>query len=58
MSNLLSNVSGLVVTYFVPTVVWTTLGAGLYQLAREEIRHIFVTPRRAQRLERYSHHAG
>jgi hypothetical protein len=58
VSSLLSSVSGLVVTFFVPAVVWTTLGAGLFQLVREEIRHFQVAPRRARRLERYGHRAG
>ena len=60
MSSLLSDVSGLFVTFLVPGVVWGTLAAGLYQLVRDEVRHVRVrqfhlTPPGSQRLEGYSH---
>ena len=58
MGSMLSDIFGLVVTLFVPAVVWTTLAAGLYQLVREEVRQIHVTPRRSQRLEAYSQQSG
>jgi hypothetical protein len=51
MSRLLSDVLGLVVTFFVSMVVWITLAVGLYQLVRKEIGHLRVTPREARRLE-------
>ncbi len=58
MSNLLLDVFTLVMTFFVPGVVWTVLIAGLYQLIREKVRQVHVTPQRPQRLERYSQQAG
>jgi hypothetical protein len=48
MSNwqhILSIIFGLAVTILVPVVVWTTLAAGLYQLARDRIRRIRLAPR-------------
>ena len=58
MGSLLSDAFGLVVTFFVTAIVWVTLAAGLYQLVREEVRQIRVTPRRSQELERYGQQAG
>jgi hypothetical protein len=54
MGRLLSDGFGLVVTFFVPAVVWITLATGLFQFVREEVRQARVAPRRPQRLERYS----
>jgi hypothetical protein len=41
----LSTILGLAVTIMVPAVVWTTIAAGLYQLARDRIRRIRLAPR-------------
>jgi hypothetical protein len=46
----LSTIAGLAVTIMVPAVVWTTIAAGLYQLARDRIRRIHLAPRGSRRL--------
>jgi hypothetical protein len=53
MGRLLSDGFGLIVTFFIPAVVWVTLTTGLFQFVREEVRQARVAPRRSQRLERY-----
>ena len=49
LSYMFVDVAGLVVTYLVSVVVWVMLAVGLYQLFRERIRHVRVTPLRPQR---------
>jgi hypothetical protein len=58
MDSLLSDAFGLAVTSFVSATVWITLAAGLYQLVREEIHQIHVTPRKNRRLGSYSQQAS
>ena len=58
ISSLLSDVFGLVMTFFVSAVVWITLAAGLYQLVRKEIDQMHVTPPQRLELEGYSHQAS
>lgn len=54
LQTVLSTVFGLVITVFVPAVVWTTLIVGLYQFVRDSIRRVRVVPRHSQRLARES----
>jgi hypothetical protein len=44
LSHIFVDVSGLVVTYLVPVVVWVMLAVGLCQLVRDKIRHVRVMP--------------
>jgi hypothetical protein len=50
----LSVVIGLVVSVLVSALVWTTVAAGLYQLAREQLREVVVLSQDAAR-KRYPH---
>ncbi len=50
LSYIFVDVSGLVVTYLVPAVVWVLLAVGLYQLVRDKIRHVRVMPLRSRRI--------
>ena len=50
LQNVLSDITGLAVTIFVSTIVWTILIAGLYQLIRDEIRQVLIAPRRLRGL--------
>ena len=52
LQNVLSVASELIVTVFVAAVVWTTVMAGLYQLIRDGIRHVYVASQRSAQ-ERY-----
>jgi len=60
LQSVLFTVFGLVVTFFVPAIVWITLMAGLYQLVRDGIRRLRVAPRRSRGFIRkgYGQRAG
>ena len=44
--NTLSTIFELAVTFLVPAVVWLKLIAGLYQLIRDRIHQLHLSPRR------------
>jgi hypothetical protein len=52
LSHIFVDISGLVVTYLVPVVVWVMLAVGLYQLVREKIGQVGVMPRGSRRIMR------
>ena len=56
VQRMLIAVSGLAVTFFVPTVVWITLIAGLFQLICKGIRRLGAVLPSPQRLARKSAH--
>ena len=47
LQSLLSVAFGLIVTTFVPALVWTTVVAGLCQLIREEVGQVYSVSQRA-----------
>ena len=50
LQDILSTISGLAITFFVPAVVWITLSAGVYQLVRDGVRRIRLASQSSQRL--------
>jgi hypothetical protein len=48
--NTLVTISSIVVTFFVPTIVWITLGTGLLQLVYTGVRRLGTILANSQRL--------
>ena len=48
--SILVTISRIVVTFFVPAIVWITLGAGLLQLVYAGVRRLGTTLADSQRL--------
>jgi hypothetical protein len=54
--NTLATALGLVVTFFVPAVVWATLGTSLLQVVSDRVRRLSMTVRDSRRLVQEAAH--
>lgn len=52
----LATVLGLVVTFFVPAVLWATLGTGLLQVVSDRVRRLSMAVRDSRRLVQEAAH--
>jgi hypothetical protein len=52
----LATVLGLVVTFFVPAVLWATLGTGLLQVVSDRVRRLGMAVRDSRRLVQEAAH--